>query len=558
MTVPALHISSRRLVRPVGAHGIPLYELMGASLQPGSSGPSQAIVIDPNVGNTETGDVSAVAPRLAMAPDGAAYVVYRVITNDCFIGNSASATSSLCPPDRPTDKLIAVRVARYSYLLWSSLGAINRASQVAMRNPTSANVPSIGIDDLNGNGVVAWQEPDSSGAARIYVRRLFGTVLGNVLQASPSTAGGRPVTTDADAPLVAESPEGAARIVYRVQGLPGTALATTGLFQNLLPSVVDFHGGKLTAATPVPGAAGGGLGTPSGALDRKGDFRLAWTQAGAVDELAGSEEGVGSPAPIGSSTSQPLTTIDPAGGGTTAWSASAGGLPVVAVREDFPLGGFQSARLAGTVPGAVEGLSLGSGGEGNALLAWTQGPPGASEVVGAFVQAPPAPFQVATPIGWVRARNAAISWTPAPDAVAGVTYSVYVDGHLRAHGLTGLQTHLDPVALGDGVHHVQVIATDGAGQRTMTPQSELKVDANPPIVRVRAIAGGRGVQVSVRDRASGVDAAATRISFGDGRRSAHRRTATHAYARAGAYTITAFVRDNAGNSATVRVRVAVR
>jgi hypothetical protein len=178
--------------------------------------------------------------------------------------------------------------------------------------------------------------------------------------------------------------------------------------------------------------------------------------------------------------------------------------------------------------------------------------------VGAFVQAPPAPFEVETPNGWVRSREAAISWTPAPDAVAGVTYSVYVDGHLRAHGLSVLQTQLDTVAFGDGVHYVQVVATDGAGQRTMSPQSELKIDTDAPIVRVRPIHKGRGVQVSVRDRASGVDAAATRISFGDGRLSARRQSATHIYASAGTYTITAFVRDNAGNSATVHVRVTVR
>jgi hypothetical protein len=544
-------------LRNVGPRGIPLYELMGASIEPGAAGFGQAIVIDPSVGNVETGDVGDVEPKLAMAPDGAAYVVYRAITNDCF-RSSAGPLSNDCPPGNSTDKLVDVRVARYDYLLWSSLGAVNRASQIPMRNPTAANAPAIGVDSINGNGVVAWQEPDSSGTARIFVRRLFGTVQGNVLQASPSTIGGQPVTSDASSPAVAENPEGEARIVYRIQGLAGSAVHTTQLFQNLLPSVVDFQGSKLTAATPVPGAILGGLGVPSAAIDRKGEYRLAWTQAGAVEQATGDEESADSPSEIGVSEGQAFTTINPAGGGTTAWSASAVALPVVAVREDYPQGAFQSAQLSGNVPGAIGGLSLGGDGQGDALLGWTQGPPGASAVVGAFVQAPPAPFQVTTPIGWVRAGGAAISWTASPDAVPGVVYSVYVDGHPRVGGLSGLATRLDASALGDGIHHVQVLASDGAGQQTMSPASELKIDANPPIVKIKRIDRGLGVQVVVRDAASGVDASATRISFGDGRRTVGRKLAAHRYSNAGTYSIVAFVRDKVGNSATVHLRVRAR
>jgi hypothetical protein len=549
-------VQPRGVVSNSHAESVDVYALMGAALEPGADGFGQSIVIDPNVGEPDTGDVSGVAPRLAMAPDGNAYVVYRVVTSDCMT-QGVDPPNSACPPNDPTARLVDVRVARYDYLLWSSLGAVNRAPQIAMRTPTAENAPSIGIDDLSNNGIVAWQEPDSSGVARIWVRRLFGTVQGNVLQASPETLNGRTVTSDADSPVVAVGPEGQARIAYRIQGAPGSAVTTTQLFLNSLPISVDFHGGQLGGAVPVAGAVDDHLGRPSAEVDREGAFRLTWTDNGAVDALTGSEEAVGSSIPIGSSEGQAYTTINPAGGGTTVWPATAGGAPVVGAREDYAEGAYQSAWLAGNVAGPVGGLSLGGDGQGDALLAWTQGPAGSSEVLGGFVQAPPAPFQVTTPVGWVRASSARISWEAAPDAVAGVTYSVYVDGHPRVRGLTGLATSLNPIALGDGVHRVQVLATDNSGQQTMSAASKLEVDANPPIVKVRLIDRGSGVRVTIRDSASGVDAGACGISFGDGRRARGRKTVSHRYAHPRLYTITALVRDRVGNEATVHLRVRV-
>jgi hypothetical protein len=555
--------------RNISPKGVAQYALMGASLQPGASTFGQAIIVDANVGEPLTGDISGVEPALAMNPtSGAAYVVYRAITDDCS-NIAGDPPNSSCPPAGSSEKLLDVRVARFDYLRWSSPAAVNRAAQIALRNPTPSNAPAVGID-LSGNGVVAWQEPDSEGVARIWVRRLFGTVLGNVLQASPSAVSGRQVSSDADAPAVAVGPFGEALIAYRILGGSGSAVPTTQLFLNSISSEVAPHGSQLQGASPLAGAAVAGIGPPSAAIDAHGAFRLAWTQAGAVQELSG--EGASLPAPVaigaadvptgagaggaGGAGGVP-TTINPAGGGTSAWPGSAAGQPVVDVREDYAQGAFQSAQLAGDLPGPVGGLQLGGDGQGDALLGWTQGPPGQSEVVGDFVQAPPALFQVQTPAGWVRGGSAAIGWEAAPDAVAGVTYSVYVDGRARVRGLTGLAVRLPAKALGDGTHHVQVLASDGAGQQTMSPASELKVDANPPIVRYRLFDHGRGVRVTVRDAASGVAASATRISFGDGHSSERRDTVTHIY-RPGVYTIQATVRDRVGNHASVYLRVRAR
>lgn len=544
--------------RNTNAKGITLYELMSASLQPGANGFGQPIIVDPNVGEPYTGSVAGVDPRLAMAPDGSAYVVYRVVANECNPRAGGDPLDSACPPPSSHEELVDVRVAQFQYLLWSSLGAINRAPQVAMPAPTAENAPAIGIA-LDGEGVVAWQEPEGDGqAARIWMRRLFDTVQGNVLQASPATLGGQPVTSNAEAPAVAVGAFGEARVAYRIAGAAGSAVTTPTLFLNSLAAATDLHASQPTGSTQIPGASQVGISAPADAIDAKGHYRLAWTQGAGAREQTGSTQGSSAPVTVGPAAGQALTAIDPAGGGTTAWSSTANGLPVVDVRQSYPQGAVQSAHLAGDVPGPVGGLALAGSGEGDALLAWTQGPIGQAEVVGDFVQAPPSEFLLESPNGWVRPPAANIEWEPSTDAVAGITYTVYVDGHPRLTGLTGLSANLGSLGLGNGIYRIQVLATDSAGQQTRSTERELKLDAAPPIVRARLLDGGRRVRVTVRDHASGVDAGATRIAFGDGRSVDGHKTATHTYRRSGTYTIAAYVRDKAGNGATVRLRVRVR
>jgi hypothetical protein len=535
--------------------GVVLYELMSASLEPGASSFGAAFVIDPNVGEPYTGDVNGVDPKVAMAPDGDAYVVYRALVNDCK-PDSGDPPDDICPPSG-SGAVIEVRAARFEYMLWSSLGTLNRAPQIAMRDPTTENAPSLGIDQ-SGEGVVAWQEPDSDGVARIWVRRLFGDVQGNVLQASPATVAGRPVTSDAEAAAVAVGIFGEALIAYRIQGAAGSPIATGALFVNSLPSAVDPHGSALSAPIQLTGPATDGLSAPADAIDAKGELRVTWTEGGTARELTGTEKTIGPATDLGSASGQALTAINPAGGGTTAWITSVAGLPAVAVREEYDDGAFQSAILVGGAPGPVGSLSLGGSASGDALLAWNQGPVGQAEVVGAVTEAPPEQFLLDAPTGWVRSAGARISWESSSSAVSGIRYTVYVDGRPRISGLTGLSARLSSHALGDGVHRVQVLASDTAGQQTMSGVDELEIDANPPIVHVRLIRNRRGVRITVRDRASGVDVGATRISFGDGHRTSRRINVTHGYRLAGTYTVVASVRDKVGNHAVVRIRVKVR
>ena len=301
-------------------------------------------------------------------------------------------------------------------------------------------------------------------------------------------------------------------------------------------------------------------------MDKRGEFRAAYDSGSSAQLVSGSSfepssmpfsfGGVGSPQePAATTTTQVLTSINPSGGGVTVWpAAGAGGLPVMQAREDFSGGGMQSALLPAPLSGPVGAPVLGGSGNGDALIAFVQGPPDQQQVMAAVAKAPPGQFIATAPVGWVSAGNAKISWEAPPEAFGSSTYAILLDGHERAHGLTGLAARLSSRGLGDGVHSVQVLAIDSLQQQTMTPRVTLKVDADPPEATVKSLPGRR-IVLRISDRGSGVVLNATTVSLGDGARSKHRLTVRHSYASAGSYTITVHSRDKVGHSLDVNLRV---
>ena len=106
---------------------------------------------------------------------------------------------------RPGDVMADIRLAR---LNGRPLGADRRDQpqpEASMRPPTADQRPQVGAG-VDGGAVVAWQEPDQTGAARIWMRRIFGTTPGQILQASPSDWEGKPISADADAFSLAVTP----------------------------------------------------------------------------------------------------------------------------------------------------------------------------------------------------------------------------------------------------------------------------------------------------------------------------------------------------------------
>jgi hypothetical protein len=525
----------------------PVDELLGATLGAGAAQFEEPVIIDPDIG--EGADVS---PDVAMSAGGQAYVVYRVVEPFAEIPTPAG--------DVPEQ----IRVARYLGHRWAELGAINRDPDIAMRLPTAANAPQVAIA-RTGNGIVVWQEPEIDGVARIWARRLFASSVDYVLPVTATSIEGKPIDEDADAPSVAMSLLGEAFVAYRQTAGPGSPLPGARIFLNKLPNGESESGaefkGAFVAEANVPGGAGARLGPPSVDIDEHGDLRLLYDSDGTPQVVEGNDRGLSGTLTLGPSFSGPeepsASVMNPQGGGVSAWvSSNPFGTPAVAVREDFPEGGVQTALVAGGAGGPISGLAVGRSGLGDGLVAFEQGIAGDAAIVATDVSAPPAEPIVTVPKGWIKPSQAQISWTPAVSANPPVSYGVVLDGRVVASTGSALQATLEPSRLGTGVHEVQVLSTDAFGEQTLTPPTRLKIDGEIPTVTVTR--SGSSIVVRVRDRHSGVDASAVSVSFGDGQHASGKAVFHHRYGHGGLYHLTVHVRSNVGDAGVVNETVSVR
>ena len=538
-------------------HAKPVYELLGATLGPGSNTFGPGMIVDRDIR-----EGASVEPDLAMSSTAQADVVYRVV--------ESSEENHGVRLLHPGDVVEQVRVAHFNGEQWTGLGAINRNPGVGMRPPTSANAPSIAIG-RTGNAVVVWQEPDIEGTARIWARRIFGRTLNYVMPVSASTFAGRPIAIDADAPAVAISFLGQAEVAYRQNTGPGSPLPGPRIFLNVLPdgeaqNGAEFNGAAI-ADNSVPGGAAASVGIPSIDIDEKQNLRLLYDANGMPRVINGTDKGlVGAlslgPPFLGSSVAAApelpaASVMNPSGGGISAWpSADPHGDPAVAIREDFPEGGVQTGIVGGGAGGAIGNLGIGRSGIGDGLVAFQQGPLGNAAIVATEVTSPPVSFPVSVPRGTVKPSQALVTWAPAASANGPLTYTVVLDGRRVPTPQGVLSLHLNPAGLGGGEHEVQVLATDIFGESTLSAPANLTV-TGPPTV---AVAASRPLTVVVRvsERGIGVRAARVRVSFGDGTRAGGRTRLRHRYRRAGRYTVIVRAVNRLGQSAVVRRRVWVR
>lgn len=533
----------------------PVDELLGATLGPGSSSFGPAMIVDP-----EIGEGTGTSPDLAMSSTGQADVVYRAVE-----------TQSDVPLLRPGDVNESVRVAHFNGERWSDLGAVNRDPGLSMRPPTQANAPQIAIGPT-GNGVVVWQEPEFGGVARLWARRVFGQGLDYVMPVSAATLGGSPIEQDADAPSVSFSRLGQAEVAYRQAAGPGSPLPGARIFVNVLPDGESASGAEFQGPAVADNAVAGGkaalVGRPSIDVDERRSTRILYDSNGTPRVIEGTGKGLSGtvslgPAFVGSQLTpanelQSGSVMDPEGGGVSAWpSADPHGDPALAVREDFPSGAVQTALVSGGAGGPIGELAVGRSSLGDGLVAFQQGPLGDAAIVAAQITAPPQPFVITLPKGWVRPAQAQVSWIPAASANGPLTYTVVLDGHPLRTPAGALSYHFNSHGLGDGVHEVQLLASDIFGQSTLTARSELQVEGQPPSVRVTRNHGGHGVTVRVSDSYSGVNVHAVSVNFGDGHAAKGRKLLSHRYAHSGIYTVTVKVRSKLGNQGTVRKLVKV-
>ncbi len=534
----------------------PVDELLSATLGPGASGFSPATIVDP-----EVGEGAGTSPDLAMSTTGQADVVYRVVERN------GAATSV-----HTGDVSESVRVAHFEGERWADLGAINRDPGIAMRPPSEANAPQIAIGPT-GNGVVVWQEPEISGVARIFARRLFGASLDYVMPVSATSLNGAPIEEDAEAPSVAFSRLGQAEVAYRQPAGQGSPLPGPRIFMNILPDGESANGGEFQGAVVadpnVPGGKAAKIGRPSIDIDEDRDVRLLYDAGGEPRVVEGSDVGLTGTLTLGSPFAAPkpyqaselpsASVMNPEGGGVSAWpSEEPGGAPAVGVREDFPGGGVQTGLLSGAAGGPIVQLGVGRSGLGDGLVAFQQGALGGAAIVGATISAPPEKFIVNVPKGWLKPAQAQISWNSASSGDGPLRYTVVLDGHELQTPAGALAYKFKTEELGSGVHEVQLLATDQEGAQTLTPATQMRIDVQPPTVKIARAEGGHGVIVRVSDTLSGLDTQAVTVTFGDGRRGHGKQTFRHRYAHPGVYTVVVHVRDNLGNTGVVRRLVSVR
>jgi hypothetical protein len=536
----------RLLVTWVQEFGVESDRMFSATLDPGATSFQPPVPVDLNVG-----EATSTYPDLAMNRGGQAYLVYRVITD-------------VSPSNPPGYVGADTRVARYGARLWSVMGTpMDRNVASPVRAPSADNAPEVGID-IQGQGVVAWQEPDDEFVDRVWVRRLFPSSVGIPIQASPSSWEGAPLRGPADAFALDVAGFGQAAVAFRQQPGQASKLTAPRLMVNEMPDVFSETAQKFAGAQIVDGEARGDLGTPGVGVDPRGIY-LAAFGSGPVTLLARGDEA----APIAverldegrsSAPGGPLVDLAESGAGVAAWTEQQGPAGLVTVQERRADGVIESTALSAPLGGAVQNLVLGGSGLGEGILAWRPGVGDGSQLAAAVVAPPPDPSLVLLPNGWQRKKRVRIAWDHSPNAIGGVRYSVSVDDEPVREGLRTLSAVLKPDDLDNGPHKIQVFATDDLGQETGSRTGRLLIDRRPPRVKLRR--KGRRVTVVISDgrkgQASTLRKGSVKVSFGErpgaGASSSARTKAKpsvvrvrHTYRGSGRFRIRVKARDKAGN-----------
>jgi hypothetical protein len=537
--------------------------LYSAALGGGAHEFGSALLVDPNL-KAGTG----TDPSLAGSTPGKAIVAYRVVTH---LFNQPNQLDIGDVQLRPGDVLADIRVARLEGDRWSRLGPINRNLAASMRPPSETNGPQVAIG-ATGRAVVAWQEPDRTGAARIWMRRITGTTLGPAFLASPESFNGQPVSDDATAFGLGVTATDRARVAARVEGGAGSPLGGSRVFLTSLASSSSPNGAKPVGPEDVGGVGSSAppspIGTPTVAVTdgpgAEGALNLAFTSASNVESVGVDATGkLLQPRGIGGAAAAPgspvVAAVGPEGGSVMAYEAlDESGSPTVVVRQEFPEGELQTGFLYGPLGGSISALSGAGSGHGDALLAFEQGESGQTAIVADRVSAPPAGFAITVPQKWVKPPRAKVTWAPPPSAVGGFSYGLVVNGRVVRSDLS--RTRITPSAglLGNGISKVSVLATDRLGGEVLSRPVKLRVDGLAPSLRLQFRRQKGEVTLRLKDTQSGLARGSIRATFGDGKHARGRATIHHRYAKGGSYTIHVHARDRVGNRLNQRVEVTVR
>lgn len=471
-------------------------------------------------------------PSLSMGISGTAYVSFTAV-------NGTGADVRAARLDRKDTNF---------NVLPSSLNA-TPASRAGVGAAKRSRVAVAG----DGTGLVAWAEDGTDGRTHVHLRRVFGLQVSAVDNDAtlPSLAGHAGGSADSpDVGTQYDSSFGwlAFRQVFDDSGTPRSRAVAVGLVGSELqpPTSVDSLG--------FP--AGDGADAPRVAIDGAGDGLVAsGLQAGhnvigAVEAGNGFNAGQAINAAPAANPPTPVVALGQKNIGLVAWQPDTGSIQGREFDDGTPAAQLQLSRPDFGQTDAADGLAAAADGPGDVIVGFPQGDPANRRVVVAADIVPPAKFTARTTEHKLPRVRVLLQWRPSASTWSPPTYTVELDGVPIA---TTTATHL-PAIVPPGTHRWRVVATDAAGQISVTPLRRLQV-ASSPLQVTLSVSSAATVGVPVRVGAHSSDRKHHRvrlrkatIDFGDQTPPVVGVVAAHAYAKPGTYRVVVTVSDAAGHS----------
>ncbi len=328
-------------------------------------------------------------------------------------------------------------------------------------------------------------------------------VPGDILQVSPSTYEGHPLNGAADELALDFAGFGEGAVAWRQQPAPGSGFSRPRVFVSEIPSSFDPHGAAFAGARIVDGGGAEGLAGPIGplsmAVDGEGEFDVGFGSGDASFDARGTETSVSAPVRLDEGSSEvpgePVLTRADDGALAAAWKVEEHGAGAVAVLERRADGTPNRQLVSAPGGGAVHQLDLGGSQHGDALIGFLQGDGANTKIAAVVVRAPPGEFVIDTPVqlGQLDAHPAAVGNPTRGRRQAHLQRARRRPRSRRKHHRPPKPSSR-PSEVSNGVHTIQVEATDSLGQVVDSEPATLKVDRKPP-QRARARARRR------RDRA---------------------------------------------------------
>jgi hypothetical protein len=498
-----------------------------------------------------------------------------------------------------------VRVARFYQGRWivepTPLDLVPgaNAGQGSVRRPqVSANA--------EGSALAVWGEDGADGRTHVYARRITRKgVATTIREVSVPSLDGRPGGNADSAQVAMEYDSSYGWVAFR------QAFADTGgtryrvLARRLAgsdfgaPVAIDGLGFPALESGTAPriDIDGRGRGLATSTRDASHQVVSTLLRTPPLDDVQqggrSSEEIFQPPLRLDSiaNAEQPFVTPAAAENGRAfvAWAQSPGpGLASSIAARGYisnvwePAVALSRPELGGTA--ADQGLAVASDRAGDAIVAFVQGAPGARKLVVAAYDRPPGRARPIASTRWTRSKRPKLKWETAFEVWGAPTYQVVLNGVVVA---TTPRASLRPATdVPDGVYPWKVVSVDRRGQPAEGSNRLLRVDSTPPtglVSSVRTGSPGRMLRVGVTPRdllglppggvppvgsppALGSGVVKVSIAYGDGTRPFVRQSrrvlakvrSEHVYRRAGSYTITVRLYDQAGNVGVLKRMVSIR